>query len=86
MKYKFKETEGCLEFKFTVNGEDIRDVSYKQQKEIVDYLCEKMKRRIVKGTMFLPDIVKLFKETNYGSTKVACDMCGDKVNWTIWDL
>jgi hypothetical protein len=86
MKYKFVETQGCTAFGFTVNDKDLNDISKDEQKEIVDYLCEKMKGGLDDGTVQFSDIVRSFQTSDYGSDKEACDQCGDIVHWDIWEL
>lgn len=86
MKYKFEETQGCLAFGFTVNGEDINEIPKEEQKQIIDYLCEKMKERIEDGSMQLQDIIRSFAVDDWGSEKERCDQCGDTVSWEIWEL
>lgn len=86
MNYKFVETQGCLYFSFTVNDEDITDISKEKQKEIVDYLCEKMKERIDTDSIQLQDIVRSFQVDEWGSDKEFCDQCGDRVTWSIWEI
>lgn len=86
MKYKFEETQGCLAFGFTVNGEDINNISKEEQKLIIDYLCERMKEKLDEDTLYLNDIVKTFSPTDYGYEKERCDTCGDTVSWEIWEL
>jgi hypothetical protein len=86
MKYKFVETQGCTAFGFTVNDEDLANISKEKQKEIIDYLCEKMKEEIDKGTVLFSDIVGVFQETDHGSEKEPCDQCYDTVSWTIWEI
>lgn len=86
MKYKFVETQGCTAFSFTINGEDINDIPKEKQKEIIDYLCEKMKEGIENGTVQLSDIVRSFQTSDWGSDKEPCDQCGDTVHWDIWEI
>lgn len=86
MKYKFKETQGCTAFGFTVNDKDIDDISKEEVNEIIDYLCQKMKEKVEDHTMQLQDIVRSFIPDEYGGDKEPCDQCGDKVHWEIWEL
>lgn len=86
MKYKFVETQGCTAFSFTINGEEIGDIPKEKLKEIIDYLCEKMKEGIDDGTVQFSDIVRSFQTSDWGSDKKACDQCGDTVHWDIWEV
>ena len=86
MKYKFVETQGCTAFGFTVNDKDLNDISKDEQKEIVDYLCEKMKEGLDNGTVLFSDIVRTFQTSDHGMEKEACEQCGDWVFWDVWEL
>ena len=85
-KYKFVETQGCTAFSFTINGKDVVDVPKEKQKEIVDYLCEKMKEGIQNDTIQLKDVVSVFQATDWGSENEQCDQCYDTVHWDIWEI
>jgi hypothetical protein len=86
MKYKFVETQGCTAFSFTVNDKCVSEVSKEEQKQIIDYLCEKMKERIDEGSMQLQDVVRSFGVDDWGRDEERCDQCGDTVSWEIWEL
>lgn len=86
MKYKFVETQGCTAFGFTVNDKDLNDISKDEQKEIVDYLCEKMKEGLDDGTVLFSDIVRAFQTSDHGWEESSCSQCGDRVYWDIWKL
>lgn len=86
MKYKFVETQGCTAFGFTINDEDINDIPKEKLKEIIDYLCEKMKEGLDDGTILFPNIVRTFQTSDHGMAKEACDQCGDRIYWDIWEL
>lgn len=85
-KYKFVETQGCTAFGFTVNDKDLNDISKDEQKEIVDYLCEKMKEGLDNGTVLFSDIVRAFQTSDHGMEESSCDQCGDRVYWDIWEI
>lgn len=85
-KYKFVETQGCTAFGFTVNGEDVEDLSKETKSEIVDYLCAKIKKGVEEGSIPLSDIVGVLPETDYGSDKEPCSQCFDTVSWTVWEI
>jgi hypothetical protein len=84
--YKFVETQGCTALGFTINGKDLKEISREEQKEIVDYICDKLKESIKNGTIFIHDLIKCLPPTDWGSEKEACDQCGDKVYWDIWEI
>ena len=86
MKYKFIETQGCTSFGFTVNDKDIDDISKENMNEIIDYLCEQMKKRVEDNTMQLQDIVRSFQVSDWGAEKYSCETCGDNVSWDIWEI
>lgn len=86
MKYKFVETQGCIVSGFTINNEELKNVSKDEQKKIVDYLCEKMKEGLDDGTILFPDIVRAFQTSDHGMAKEACDQCGDRIYWDIWEI
>lgn len=85
-KYKFVETQGCTAFGFTINDEDINDIPKEKQKEIIDYLCEKMKEGLDAGTVLFSDIVRAFQTSDHGMEKEDCSQCGDRVYWDIWEI
>jgi hypothetical protein len=85
-KYKFVETQGCTAFSFTINDQEIGDIPKEKLKEIINYLCEKMKEGIDDGTVHFPDIVRSFQTSDWGSDKERCDQCGDTVSWEIWEI
>jgi hypothetical protein len=86
MKYKFVETQGCTAFSFTINDKELNDISKDEQKEIVNYLCEKMKEGLDDGTVLFSDIVRVFQTSDHGMEKESCDQCGDCVYWDVWEL
>jgi hypothetical protein len=86
MKYKFVETQGCTAFSFTINDKELNDISKDKQKEIVDYLCEKMKEGLDDGTVMFSDIVRAFQTSDYGMEESSCDQCGDRIHWDIWEI
>ena len=85
-KYKFVETMGCCHFGYTVNDEDLNDIPKEKQKEIVDYICEEIKKGLDDNTVQLQDVVAVFEASDWGGDKENCDTCGDRVTWTIWEL
>jgi hypothetical protein len=86
MKYKFVETQGCTAFGFTVNDKDLNDIAKDEQKEIVGYLCQKMKEGLEDGTVLFSDIVRAFQTSDHGSDDEPCDQCGDTVYWDVWEI
>lgn len=84
--YKFSDFKCCTAFGFTVNGKDLKEISQEEQKEIVDYICDKIKESINNETIFINDLIRCLTPTSWGSQKETCDECGDKVFWDIWEI
>jgi hypothetical protein len=85
-KYTFIETQGCLAFDFTVNGESLADITPESEKEILEYLLEKLKVRYSEKSIGIGDIVSLFESQDYHYEKTACEQCGDHVSSTTWKI
>lgn len=86
MKFKFEKIEGCTAFNFLVNGDSFYDLSEDKQKEIVDYLFERLKEAYINKEVDIQGLCENFSPTDYEYEKDPCDQCGDNVSTTTWEL
>jgi hypothetical protein len=85
-KYKFVETQGCTAFGFTVDGQEISELSEERRAEVSAYLCDKIKREVATGKLSRAEVVRVFPETDCGADSGPCTQCFDVVSWTTWEI
>lgn len=82
---KIVVARGCTADSLEFNGKDIRELTYQEEEEIIDYLLKNVKIQIQEGSITLDQLIELFQYDDYESSE-PCDQCGDSVTTTTWNI
>ena len=84
--YKFKLTQGCLAYNFTVDDKQIDELSSEEKNSLIDYLLAEYKERIADGNRSIQSLVEAFDYDSWESDGHSCEQCGDTVSKTTWEI
>jgi len=83
---KFVKTEGCTAYSWTVDGQNLNEVSPEMREQIFTYLCLKLKEAISENNKSLTDLIEIFDYVDFDYDPSACEQCGDSISTTTWEI